>query len=960
MPVKNRHNRRLLYPFTPKDRNRRYFRYRRAETGRKKRKGTLLDCALARPKVSMPAESLAELRKSRCSLRLDASDAKDGEADIPLHELPVNSSSSPASTPPRSVSPGTASCANGSSSPPAHASTGTAPMRTRTENSRNNSERMRVLVRVKPCENPNKRIVASDESCSGVTIEGREPQSFRTFDRVLGPECSQSELFTEVGLPAVDNAIRGINGTVCVYGQTGSGKTYSMVHPPHLPAHEQEMEHLGLAPRMLHELLQRTKEFATFAPYDADDSSIINASLHVSCVQLYQEVVTDLLDPSKEPLTIRSDKTRGMHCTGADEWHINSECDVMDVIRTVQRNRHIGETMANHLSSRSHVIITAYVRLRWSNNSNTRTRQSKLHLVDLAGSERQKQTQATGSRLQESAKINRSLSALTNVILALAKSESGAKRHIPYRDSKLTFLLSDSIGAGSRTTMVSCISSELCDRDETLSTLRLALRARAVRSNAVVSENVEASGSSIAERCARAERQLAEALQREQQLKEQLQNMQTEEPESFLPAHTKAHEAGILDDGLESPTTATPSAAGDGAPGAESNVSPCLSDATGAPAETAEASTQDNGLENEIDTVTQHLEHAVEQNEGLQTQIDAAEKRIQELSQKAQVCDVSVNTDSENVQMYDQAVQLDECAEWEKQVLQMQEQLRSEGALRLNAEQDSHEVQTLRSELSRMHERLQEMEVERDTAKQQFKQLKEEQSYSIEKQQANQAEKASLRTECESLRAENENLQKQVEQQKEEQTNLHRSLESLQMKVQEAEQSRALVQDSLQREHEKKQTVEIERDNLQDSLNSERGKKKSLEQEREHLKRDLSSLQQTATELQHTRQRAEDLERERRRLGSKLELCEDDSKRLSAAEARAQSAEAAVEQLQHEKRELQESLDTMQNELSVTRSDAIDNAEAVVRCNIAPDFCCMICLKCEKSAISCNCTAGTS
>jgi kinesin family protein 15 len=781
---------------------------------------------------------------------------------------------------------------NGNNSP------GVSPERAR-------SERMRVLVRVRPSSSW--QIVASDPERACVTVDGREPQHFRHFDQVLGPSTCQTQLFSDVGLPLISSVLAGINSTVCVYGQTGSGKTHSMLQPPDKPEHETPPHELGLAPRMLHELLERTSSFAS-----ANGTEI--ASLHVTAVQLYQEHATDLLNPdNQEQLIIRKDKQRGMHCSGAEERLVESDDDVRDIIRDVQGNRQIGETMANKLSSRSHVIITAHVSLRWHNaeDNTTRTRHSKLQLVDLAGSERHKQTAASGQRFAEASKINRSLSALTNVILALAKSEgsrNGSRRHVPYRDSKLTFLLSDSIGAGSRTVMVSHVSGELDDRDETLSTLRLAQRAKAVRSNTTVSETVEASSDSLEERCAQAERQLAEALQREQQLKQKLSLHQSDgysgtthadiPPSSPLlsSSYTNASEDFERLCDVEASEHDDTGTSGESLLPMESNVSPLTS------TEMHDASTQEDALLDELDFVTDQLEYAVQQNEGLKSQVDDAERRIAELDRAPETpnrCNTAVHA-------------VPSTSESE-------------------AQKDDKEAETLRSELFREQERTSAMQVELDSTKEQMK-LAQDETAKVEQEnraklESAEAEISRLQQQLESGQERRVQAEDKVRGSEEGKAHAEKRLEDLQRRLEEEQLSTKRVEESLSTERDKRRALEIERDDAQDALNAERGKRKSLEREREHVKKDKEGG------TQRIQDEKEELERERQRLECVVELKEDDSRLLKAAEARAHSAEVSVERLTYEKDELERMIEGLTDELEITRNDARNANECVEQAN---------------------------
>ena len=262
----------------------------------------------------------------------------------------------------------------------------------------------------------------------------------------------------------------GYNGTVFAYGQTGGGKTFTMQGVVD-PATQR-----GLIPRAFDQI------FDTVAV--AEETRYL---IHASFLEIYNEEVRDLLgeDPkARLELRERPDgdvfvKDLSMHAVSSV-----STCEV--VMNRGWKNRATGSTAMNAVSSRSHSIFTIHLERCDDPAGGSKIRASKLNLVDLAGSERQSKTGAVGDRLKEATKINLSLSALGNVISALV---DGRSTHVPYRDSKLTRLLQDSLGGNTKTLMIACLSPADNNYDETLSTLRYANRAKSIKNRPRINED---------------------------------------------------------------------------------------------------------------------------------------------------------------------------------------------------------------------------------------------------------------------------------------------------------------------------------------------------------------------------------------------------------------------------------------------------------------------------------------
>jgi kinesin family protein 15 len=231
----------------------------------------------------------------------------------------------------------------------------------------------------------------------------------------------------------------------------------------------------GLMQRSFAELFARIDRMAS-------SECIITCSYY----ELYNEQIIDLLDVRKEKknLNIRQDVKRGVFVENLTEETAMGAEKLLECLATGQKNRHIGETQMNRESSRSHSIFTLSLAIKSEVEGRKVLKTPKLHFVDLAGSERQKMTMATGDRLKEAGNINKSLTTLGMVINALASEKP--KVHIPYRDSKLTCLLRDSLGGNAKTFIVATISTSILCFQETLSTLNFANRAKMVKVKALV------------------------------------------------------------------------------------------------------------------------------------------------------------------------------------------------------------------------------------------------------------------------------------------------------------------------------------------------------------------------------------------------------------------------------------------------------------------------------------------
>uniref|UniRef100_A0A669CFM9 Kinesin family member 4 n=1 Tax=Oreochromis niloticus TaxID=8128 RepID=A0A669CFM9_ORENI len=329
---------------------------------------------------------------------------------------------------------------------------------------------VRVALRCRPLVP--KEINEGCQSCMPHNISKKTYTAF-TYDYVFEPTAEQEEVFSTAVSPLLSGLFKGYHATVLAYGQTGSGKTFSM-GGTYTTAQENEPS-VGVIPRVIRCIFAE-KEQRTDCEF----------CLAVSYLEIYNEEILDLLcSPKDKPaISIREDPKEGIKIVGLTEKQVFSAPEMVSCLELGNSARTVGSTAMNAASSRSHAIFTITLEQRRGTDKADSV-VSKLHLVDLAGSERQKKTKAEGDRLKEGISINRGLLSLGNVISALG-DESKKNTFVPYRDSKLTRLLQDSLGGNSHTLMIACISPADSNMEETINTLRYADRARKIKNKPVV------------------------------------------------------------------------------------------------------------------------------------------------------------------------------------------------------------------------------------------------------------------------------------------------------------------------------------------------------------------------------------------------------------------------------------------------------------------------------------------
>ncbi|KAL7690530.1 putative kinesin-like protein [Plasmopara halstedii] len=338
-------------------------------------------------------------------------------------------------------------------------------------------ETVKVVVRCRPLFGKElvegrKSIVTIDQAAALISLKcpDNDQQKSFTFDSVYDENTSQRQFYDESAYPLVESIFEGYNGTIFAYGQTGCGKTHTM------QGKESPSDLRGVIPLSFDHI---------FDTINAD--TMREYMVRASYLEIYNEDIRDLLsDDTKRRLDLKEAVDGTIYVKDLTEVVVRDVQSLNKVMNRGLKNRTIGATLMNEGSSRSHSIFTIVVETNETSAGQDHFKAGKLNLVDLAGSERQSKTGATGNRLKEGCKINLSLSALGNVISALV---DGKGKHIPYRDSKLTRLLQDSLGGNTKTLMVAAVSPADYNYDETLSTLRYANRAKNIKNKPIVNED---------------------------------------------------------------------------------------------------------------------------------------------------------------------------------------------------------------------------------------------------------------------------------------------------------------------------------------------------------------------------------------------------------------------------------------------------------------------------------------
>ncbi|XP_029318320.1 kinesin-like protein KIF21A isoform X3 [Cottoperca gobio] len=370
---------------------------------------------------------------------------------------------------------------------------------------------VRVALRIRP-QLAKEKI----EGCHICTyVMPGEPQVFLgkdkafTYDHVLDIDSQQESIYTHCTESLIEGCFEGYNATIVAYGQTGSGKTYTMGTGFDVNIGEDE---LGIIPRAVNHLFRGIEERREAATEQG--RPVPEFKINAQFLELYNEEVLDLFDSTQDiearkqrsNIKIHEDANGGIYTVGVTTRTVTSAAEMIQCLKLGALSRTTASTQMNSQSSRSHAIFTIHLcqvrvcspdndenvtdnRLASDSEINEfETLTAKFHFVDLAGSERLKRTGATGDRAKEGISINCGLLALGNVISALG-DRSKRSTHVPYRDSKLTRLLQDSLGGNSQTVMIACISPSDRDFMETLNTLKYANRARNIKNKVMVNQD---------------------------------------------------------------------------------------------------------------------------------------------------------------------------------------------------------------------------------------------------------------------------------------------------------------------------------------------------------------------------------------------------------------------------------------------------------------------------------------
>lgn len=342
-------------------------------------------------------------------------------------------------------------------------------------------EAVRVVVRCRPfsrreesgaCES----ILEIDDKLGQITVRNPkappdEPMKTFTFDSVYGWDSKQNDIYDDTVRPLVDSVLQGFNGTIFAYGQTGTGKTHTMQGVSHDP------ERRGVIPNSFQHIFTQISR-------TQNQKYLVRSSY----LEIYQEEIRDLLcKDNNKKLELKENPESGVYVKDLSSVVTKDAAEIEHVMNIGNQSRSVGFTKMNERSSRSHAIFVITVECsEVGPDGQDHIRVGKLNMVDLAGSERQSRTGARGVRLREATKINLSLSALGNVISALA---DGRSTHVPYRDSKLTRLLQDSLGGNAKTVMIATVGPSHKSHDESLATLRYASRAKKIKNKPRINED---------------------------------------------------------------------------------------------------------------------------------------------------------------------------------------------------------------------------------------------------------------------------------------------------------------------------------------------------------------------------------------------------------------------------------------------------------------------------------------
>lgn len=308
-------------------------------------------------------------------------------------------------------------------------------------------------------------------SGKGFTSHAHRARDYKyAFDRVFDQESTQEEVYQHTAKPLIESVLNGYNATVFAYGATGSGKTHTMIG--------NDKSGPGVMVLTMGDLFDQVNNLK-------DD---LKVKISITYLEVYNETIRDLFVQDGQPLMLCEDSDKGAKVSGLTERYPASATEVFELLEYGNKNRRQSPTAANEVSSRSHAVLQIQVHQKdRTADVSASVKMGKLSLIDLAGSERAAVSENRGERLKEGANINRSLLALGNCINSLGEKYKKGQ-HVPYRNSKLTRLLKDSLGGNCRTVMIAAISPSPLSYEDTLNTLKYANRAKNIKTN--VTRNV--------------------------------------------------------------------------------------------------------------------------------------------------------------------------------------------------------------------------------------------------------------------------------------------------------------------------------------------------------------------------------------------------------------------------------------------------------------------------------------
>eukprot|EP00761_Pharyngomonas_kirbyi_P014435 gb/GECH01014465.1/.p1 GENE.gb/GECH01014465.1/~~gb/GECH01014465.1/.p1 ORF type:complete len:867 (+),score=318.12 gb/GECH01014465.1/:1-2601(+) len=332
------------------------------------------------------------------------------------------------------------------------------------------NQNVRVVVRFRP---PNSREKSEDvhtkvdlqyveDTRVEISMTGMPDDKFN-FDHVFKPDTDQENFYRITAKPIIKEVLSGFNGTVFAYGQTGAGKSHCIM------GNRDEEESRGVIPRASQDIFDAIE----------DEDEDTEFKIKVSYLEIYNESIQDLFDTTKRNLKVHESPTRGIYVADLTEYYVSEPDEIYRLLDLGSENKVVAQTKMNAVSSRSHSVFTIHVEQK---NSEGSTKNGKFNIVDLAGSEKVGKTGAKGQTLKEAQQINKSLSALGNCINALVEKHS----HVPFRNSKLTRILQESLGGNSKTTMICACSPHAFNIEETISTLKFGRRAKSIKNKVKV------------------------------------------------------------------------------------------------------------------------------------------------------------------------------------------------------------------------------------------------------------------------------------------------------------------------------------------------------------------------------------------------------------------------------------------------------------------------------------------